>query len=596
VNRQLLGLALGLTAATAAIAQPSSDFLAVLPVVPSGLSVPVGVVSAGNGSGRLFLVEQSGKIKIFDGASVLATPFLDLGAGGLNLISSCVGGCGERGLLGLAFDPNYVSNDFFYVYYTRLSDGDIVVARYEVSADPDVADTASAQQILRIEHSSQGNHNGGSLAFGPDGLLYLGTGDGGGGGDPDENGQDLLSLLGKILRLDVASDGFPADAERFYAIPPTNPFVGGGAEDDEIWAYGLRNPWRLGFDRLTGALFIGDVGQGAWEEIDHQMANGAGGINYGWDCREGAHDYPDPNGDFNVDCAAVESVDPILEYGHSENGVFIGCSVTGGFPYRGGSSAAIYGHYLFADYCTGRIFRGIPGGGGTWTRQELFDTPYNITSFGEDPSGKLFFTHHGGALYRIAPYSFSDVLPDTKPWAPIESVFLAGVSLGCGGGRYCSDDPVQRQQIAALLLRAQDPQTAPTACSSDPFTDVAMGSEYCRWIKALTDQDIAESCNGGGRFCPTQPVTRGALSPLLLKAVNGGSYSPTPAACTSDLYDDVPKSDDLCPWIRDAVEQGLVPACDEANNTFCRYAPVRRDQLSGLLVNAFSATIPEQTP
>src|SRR6266542_1933964 len=259
------------------------------PVV-SGLTMPVTVTNAGDGSGRLFIVQQTGQIRIFTNGTLLLAPFLD--------ISDLVSCCGEQGLLGLAFHPDYATNGFFYVDYTDNA-GNTVVARYSVSEnDPNVADPDSAQTVLtQVQPFS--NHNGGQLAFGPDGSLYIAFGDGGSAGDPQENGQNLETWLGKILRVDINGDDFPGDPDRNYAVPPDNPFVGVPGLD-EIWAYGVRNPWRCTFDRVTGDFFIADVGQGNWEEIDFQPANSTGGENYGWDVLEGMHCFEDiPQGSCN---------------------------------------------------------------------------------------------------------------------------------------------------------------------------------------------------------------------------------------------------------------------------------------------------------
>ena len=255
-----------------------------LQLVVSGLNLPVTVTNAGDGSGRLFIVQQTGQIRILNGGTLLPTPFLN--------ISGLVSCCGEQGLLGLAFHPDYANNGFFYVNYTNVA-GNTVVARYEVSpTDPNVADPNSAQTVL-TQNQPFSNHNGGQLAFGPDGYLYIALGDGGSGGDPQENGQNLQTWLGKILRVDINGDDFPGDPNRNYAVPPGNPFVGDPNALDEIWAYGVRNPWRCTFDRLTGDFFIADVGQNAWEEINFQPAASAGGENYGWDVLEGMHCFED---------------------------------------------------------------------------------------------------------------------------------------------------------------------------------------------------------------------------------------------------------------------------------------------------------------
>jgi glucose/arabinose dehydrogenase len=602
---------LSLAFAATLCAQPVANHVTLVPTIPSGLTQPIGIVNAGDGSNRLFIVEQPGKIRVWKNGVLLGTPFLDLSGS----IQDCATTCsGERGLLGLAFHPDYESNGFFYVFYTRKNDaatpaidetGDLLIARYHVSANPDVADSASALRLLTIDHSAQGNHNGGNLMFkpgSPDAFLYIGTGDGGGGGDPFENGQNIsTALLGKLLRIDVGAagtaDAFPADAERNYAIPAANPFVG-VAGLDEIWDYGLRNPWRWSFDRVVGDLYIGDVGQGPTnphEEIDFEPSDDPGGVNYGWDCREGAHDYNDTNGDLNVNCGSVVSQDPILEYDHSGGR----CSVTGGYVYRGdtspgGASAFISGHYIFGDFCSGDIWHAFKTPPSTWTSATLFDTSFNISTFGEDQAGKLYVADRtGGAVYRIAPYSFTDVLPDSNSWTAIESVYRAGVSQGCAADRFCGDGPVQRQQLAALLLRAQDPGANPPSCSSQPFDDVMVGTGYCRWIRDA--QTIIGACDGGTHFCPTQPVTHGALAGALFKAVHPAAPDPPPCG-PGDLYSDVAAGDPLCRWIQAAVQEGLVSACDEGNDTFCRNAPVRRDHLAAILVNAFSGTIPESTP
>ena len=253
--------------------------------VVTGLNLPVTVTNAGDGSGRLFIVQQTGQIRILIGGTLLPTPFLNISA-----LVSC---CGERGLLGLAFHPDYANNGFFYVYYTDLA-GNIAIARYTVSAgDPNVADPDSRHPILGQLHQPFSNHNGGQIVFGPDGYLYAGLGDGGSGGDPQENAQNLQIWLGKILRVDINGDDFPGDPNRNYAVPPDNPFVGDPNALDEIWAYGVRNPWRCTFDRLTGDFFIADVGQNAWEEINFQPAASDGGENYGWDVLEGMHCFED---------------------------------------------------------------------------------------------------------------------------------------------------------------------------------------------------------------------------------------------------------------------------------------------------------------
>jgi glucose/arabinose dehydrogenase len=379
----------------------------------TGLVLPVALSHAGDGSGRLFIVQQTGEIVIWDGAQVLAPPFLDL--------SAQVTCCGEAGLLGLAFHPDYAANGELFVDYTRTEGGQLqtVVSRFTVSAgDPDAADAGSEEVLLVIDQPA-GNHNGGQLAFGPDGHLHVATGDGGGGGDPNENAQALETLLGKVLRLDVDS---PPDPGLAYAVPPDNPFAGVAGARGEIWSYGLRNPWRFSFDRRTGDLWIADVGQNTWEEVDFQPAASGGGVNYGWDCREGAHPFADPNGDMNADCPEGGFTDPVLEYAQGGGR----CSVTGGYRYRGVDEPRLRGVYLYGDFCTGEIFGTVPSCGGAFTSRELLDAPFNVTAFGEDEAGEVYVTEYRGGnpppatsklhLLALAPGSDGpDLAPSPDP-------------------------------------------------------------------------------------------------------------------------------------------------------------------------------------
>lgn len=343
--------------------------------VTTGLDNPTAISHAGDGSGRLFILEQEGRVIVFDGSRVLPTPFLDLTA-----LVSC---CGERGLLGIAFHPSYESNGLFYVNYTNNS-GDTEVVRYRVSANPDIADGGSGATILTIDQPFA-NHNGGTLQFGPDGYLYIGLGDGGSAGDPDNRAQNLGDLLGKMLRVDV-DGGSP------YSIPPSNPFVGQTGARGEIWAFGLRNPWKFSFDRAGGDMFIGDVGQGSWEEIDRQPA-GRGGLNYGWRLMEGNHCFNPSTG-----CDSGSLAHPILEYANTG----AECAVTGGYRYRGGRSPSMQGTYFYADYCSGKLWAASESGG-NWSTESVSDTPYLISGFGEDENGELYITHHSatGAIYRL---------------------------------------------------------------------------------------------------------------------------------------------------------------------------------------------------
>ena len=348
--------------------------------IATGLVKPVGITNAGDGSGRLFITLQDGRIVIWNGTQVLPTPFLDIDA----IVNSSGS---EQGLLGLAFHPDYETNGFFYVNYTDNTGGDTVVARYSVSAgNPNVANPASALKLLEIDQPFS-NHNGGQVLFGPDGYLYIGMGDGGSGGDPFDNGQNPTALLGKMLRIDVDGGGSPPDcggAGTNYTIPADNPFVAGpGGSCDEIWHMGLRNPWRFTFDRVAGHMFIGDVGQNVWEEVNRQPAGSAGGENWGWRCYEGKHP-------FNTQgCGPIGDYDaPILEYSHA-----FGCSITGGYVYRGPAMPGLGpGTYVYGDFCSGRIWGARPFQG-QWRTGLLADTPYNISTFGETEAGELCFTH-----------------------------------------------------------------------------------------------------------------------------------------------------------------------------------------------------------
>lgn len=349
--------------------------------VAGGFLEPVHVTPAGDGSGRIFVVEQAGRIRVLDNGVVRHPPFLDLAS----LTPPRIVAGGERGLLSVAFPPGFDGKQHFYVYYTRASDGAIVVARYRVSAgDPNLADPASEQLVLAVPHPNFGNHNGGQLAFGPDGYLYIGTGDGGGGGDPDNNAQNPASMLGKLLRIDVEAGTAP------YAVPPDNPFVGVAGYKPEIWAMGLRNPWRFSFDPATGDLYTGDVGQGSHEEIDFQPAGSRGGENYGWNIMEGANCY------ISATCNTAGLTPPVFTYDHS-----LGCSVTGGRVYRGPAFPTLQGVYLFGDYCSGRIW-GLRKNGSGWDNALLLDPVLNISTFGEDEEGNVLVANHaGGDLLKI---------------------------------------------------------------------------------------------------------------------------------------------------------------------------------------------------
>jgi glucose/arabinose dehydrogenase len=341
--------------------------------VARGLTAPL-YLTAPAGDARLFVVEQSGRVLIIDGGEVRERPFLD--------ISARLRFGGERGLLSIAFHPDYARNSYFFVNYSEKVNGATRVERYRVSEDANRADPASAQLILRVEQPYS-NHNGGHILFGPDGMLYIAMGDGGSGGDPKENSQNRATLLGALLRIDVDS-GDP------YAVPPDNPFVGEAGARPEIWAWGLRNPWRIAFD--GDLLYVADVGQDDWEEVTI-VAAAAAGLNHGWNLMEGNHCFDED------DCDSAGLVPPAYEYDHDE-----GCSITGGLVYRGAAIPALAGHYLFSDYCSGFLRSLSQGGGGTvemheWAAGDIG----NVTSFGEDSAGELYITNSDGEVLKLVP-------------------------------------------------------------------------------------------------------------------------------------------------------------------------------------------------
>jgi uncharacterized protein (TIGR03437 family) len=378
----------------------------------SGITAPTIIAHAGDGSGRLFLAEQAGRIRILQNGALLAQPFLD--------IRSRVACCGERGLLGLAFPPGYAQSGRFYVHYSDLA-GDTVIALYRVSPDPNVADPASERILLSVDQPFA-NHNGGQLAFGPDGYLYIGLGDGGSAGDPQNNAQRLSTLLGKILRVDV--EGEPGSVR----IPPGNPFVSTSGARGEIWALGLRNPWRFSFDRELHDLWIGDVGQNQWEEIDFQPAASGGGENYGWRILEGTHCY-NPATNCNTQGLTL----PVHEYNHGAGA----CSVTGGHVYRGRRSPALRGTYIYGDYCNGMIW-GLTRDGTQFANRLLLASGMLITTFGEDEAGEVYVADaRAGRIFHLqgaaAPVFSASGVVNAASFTPglvagsLATVFVRGV-------------------------------------------------------------------------------------------------------------------------------------------------------------------------
>jgi glucose/arabinose dehydrogenase len=381
-----------------------------LNLVAGGFSNPVYVTNAGDGSGRLFVVEQAGRIKIIHNNAITGT-FLDI----TDRVLSPPSGGSEQGLLGMAFPPGYGSGkDYFYVYYTK-KDGSNQVSRFHLGGNPNTANPNSEEPIILLNHPTYTNHNGGQLAFGPDGYLYIGTGDGGGAGDPFNNAQNPSSLLGKILRIDVEAGYLPPMMSPFrlyfpiamnspgstnlaYTIPPDNPYANTPGYRPEIWALGMRNPWRFSFDQQTHDLWIGDVGQNTWEEVDFQPSSSRGGENYGWNMYEGTSCYKSP-------CNPSGKTMPIYTYGHTNGN----CSITGGFVYRGTTYPGMQGIYFFADYCSGTIYQMQRDNNNNWViNPQATSTTYNISSFGEEQSGELYLADRtGGSIYHIVETAVS---------------------------------------------------------------------------------------------------------------------------------------------------------------------------------------------
>ena len=343
---------------------------------------PVLAIGARDGTNRLFVVSQGGRIRIIKNGSLLATSFLN--------ISSAVSKGGEQGLLGLAFHPAFKTNRKFYVNYTNTS-GDTVIREYKASSsNPDVVEPGSGRTILRIDQPYS-NHNRGMLAFGRDGYLYIGMGDGGSSGDPGNRAQNIDRLLGKMLRINVNGK----TSTRNYLIPSSNPYVG-RAGRNEIWQRGLRNPWRFSFDRSTGNLWIGDVGQGRYEEVDRAVRTTSGpgkGVNWGWRVMEGNHCYKPSSG-----CSTTGKTRPLVEYGHGTTGR---CAVTGGYVYRGAAISALRGWYVYGDYCTGEVWAVASGASRPATPVRLLNTTHLVSGFGEDNAGELYLCDLNGAVYRI---------------------------------------------------------------------------------------------------------------------------------------------------------------------------------------------------
>jgi hypothetical protein len=557
------------------------------------------VVNAGDGSNRLFIVQQQGKILVRTGTQLLSTPFVNV----LTLLpAACQADptqCGEQGLLGLAFHPDYASNGYFYIYYTAVN-GDNTVARYKVSSNANVADPASATILLKVT-DPYANHNGGQLQFGPDGFLYVGMGDGGSGGDPQFRGQNLGVLLGKMLRIDVDATGAVPCGQKDpapYGIPSTNPYASSATACHEIWAIGMRNPWRFSFDRVGGDLYIGDVGQGLYEEIDYQPSASTGGENYGWNRMEGFHCYiPDAN------CNDGTLTLPILEHDHSQ-----GCSVTGGFVYRGSLSPQLYGVYLYGDYCSGRIWGATRDSAGNWSKRQVSTSQY-ISSFGEDEAGELYVVEHSGSVRRIVgPTAYAlpaitaltpsgAIKGDTSFALTVDGTGFTPASVARWNGSTRATAYVSRTRLT-VSISASDVAAAGSATltvsnpapggGSSPgkafpianlFLDVPLSYLLRRPIEGIAQAGITNGC-GSRIFCPEVAVTRDQMAMLLLRASHGVPY--TPPAASGTVFGDVKKTDFAAAFIEELSAEGITSGCGAGN--YCPATAVTRAPMAKFLL------------
>jgi glucose/arabinose dehydrogenase len=475
----------------------------------AGFSRPVHVTHAGDGSGRLFVVEQSGRVRVIDGGTVMTAPFLD--------ITDRVRCCGEQGLLSIAFPPGSSAKGYFYVNYTD-SGGDTTVSRFRLTADPNRADPGSEEKLLVVDQP-QSNHNGGQLAFGPDGYLYIGMGDGGGAGDPFDNGQDRLSLLGKMLRIDVESGELP------YGIPDSNPFAFDDAHQPEIWALGLRNPWRFSFDSRDGHLFIADVGQNALEEVNFQSASSGGGENYGWKIMEGSSCFDPPQ------CDPTGLVLPVAEYSHGS----AGCSITGGHVSRSSRWPRLDGVYLYGDYCSGRIW-GLRSSGGAWESRQLATTNLTISSFGRDELGTVYVADlDGGTVSAITD-------PDGESSVRVTVPAVAHL-FGSGGTPWRAELSVANPSGEEAVL---DLEFRGGGMMLDASTAVAPGGAAA-WNDVLVDlfgMDPDQQASGVVTIDSTVPV-----------AVSVRSYASTASGTLGQYLPGLSDSDGIVPGRPGVISQ-----------------------------------------
>ena len=506
--------------------------------VLGGLSAPTAIANAGDGSNRLFIAQQGGTVRVVVNNALQGGTFLDVRGVPAGFSSG-----NERGLLGLAFHPSFETNRKFYAYYTD-GGGDLNISEFTATADGSTWNQNDPVVLLDIEHSSQGNHNGGQLLFGPDGNLYIFTGDGGGGGDPFCNAQSDSSLLGKVLRISVPGNGT-------WGTPSGN-YTG------LIWDLGLRNPWRASFDRLTGDLFIGDVGQGSYEEIDYKPAAAGSGINWGWSQREGAHPYSDGSPCLS---SGIAPTDPVVEYSQGSPK-----AVTGGFVYRGTLEPDMIGHYFFTDFYSGDLWS-LANGLATYHGS----TNSMISSFGESEAGELFAVDlPGGFLFRVVAPPFLDIA-DSPFYYDIRWIFDQAITTGCGGRSFCPSMVVSREQMATFLVRAGHLPATGTDFFTDDESSIHEGD-----INAAAAQGIATGC-GGGAFCPTTAVTREQMASFLVRALHLPST-------TMDFFTDdetsIHEGD-----INALALEGITSGCTGGH--FCPHDPVTRAQMAAFLHRAY---------